>query len=495
VAIGRRALDILSVLAEARGRILTKDELLDAVWPGVFVEENVLQVHVAALRKALGPDAARLATIHGIGYRLELDAGGPGAVALRPGADQPDGADASLPGLQSMRSIAVLPMRLVGNSASSQAIIADALPHELIAELSRLRWLFVIARGSSFQFREPDPDIRNIGAALGARYCLTGTVEVDARQLAVTVELTDTRSLQVIWGDRFEAPLEGIHEVRSRIVADVIGNLELQIPLHEARAARFAPTEQLDAWGLYHLGLQRMFRFTRADNGAAATLFEQAVARDPLFARAHAGLSFTHFQNAFMHYEADEAGERGRARRHAELALDADGLDPFANLVMGRSLMLDKDLAASVPWIERALTLSPNYAQASYNRAFVANMMCDGAESERHTERALAQSPLDPLLYGMFAARSFSHALRGNYAEAASWSYRAAHAPNTHVMVMMIAVLCHSLAGQDAEAAKLADDVRARNPHITRADFFQSFPFENGEVRLLFSRELERCGF
>ena len=214
-------------------------------------------------------------------------------------------------------SIAVLPFRLIGD-AGPWAAVAEALPDELIIDLARLRWLFVTARGSSFRLRASDADMGEIGRLLGVRYCLTGAVEIRGTRLAVTVELVDTRDVGIVWAERFDGALDDVHRVREDIRSRVLTALEIQIPMHEAALARLNVSEDLDAWSAYHLGLQHMYRFNRQDNAAATALFQRAIASDPDFARAHAGLSFVHFQTAFLRNTDDIAGEAREARRFAE---------------------------------------------------------------------------------------------------------------------------------------------------------------------------------
>lgn len=467
----KKPLAVLSVLAEAAGSLVTKDELIEAIWPGQIVEESALQVHIVALRKALGVEADRLKTVHGIGYRLEVPPGAAGTVrAIR--SDQP--------------SIAILPLRIL-NCTDEYAFVAEALPHELIAELSRLRWLFVIARASSFRFRDSEPDMAHVGAALGVKYCLSGTMEQEGREIAATFDLVDTQSQRVVWGHRYAAPIERLGELRAAVVKSIIAALEFHIPVHEATLAGSSVTENLDAWSLYHLALQRVFRSTRVDNAAALALFAQAVARDPTFARAHAGLSFTHFQNAFMHYVRDRDAEAAAATRAAERALDLDAADPFANLVFGRAHWLNGDMAESLPWIERALTLNPNYAQAAYAHAFADVILCDGAEGQRQADHAMALSSIDPMHYAMLASRALSHAVRGEYGMAAAWSDRAARAPNSHVLITMIAMVCHTLAGRTDQARQWASVAKKTAPQMGKADFFRAFPFHDGETARAFS--------
>lgn len=166
--------------------------------------------------------------------------------------------------------------------------------------MAQWRWLFVTARGSSFRLRDLGADLGHVGRVLGVTYCLTGAVQLEGRSLTVMVELVDTRDAGVVWADRFTGKLDDVHAFRGAIRSQVLSALELQIPLHEAALARLTVSENLDAWSAYHLGLQHMYRFNRQDNAAAAALFSRAVAQDPSFARAHAGLSFVHFQTAFM---------------------------------------------------------------------------------------------------------------------------------------------------------------------------------------------------
>src|SRR5262249_29204396 len=145
----------------------------------------------------------------------------------------------------------------------------------------------------------------DIGRLLGVRYCLCGTAEVSNQHLLVTVELVDTFDDGIVWADRFSGRIDDVHAMRQEIRSQVLMALDIRIPMHEATLARLAVPDDLDAWSAYHLGLQHAYRFNRYDNAAAAQLFQRAVTLDPGFARAHAGLSFVHFQTAFLRYTAD----------------------------------------------------------------------------------------------------------------------------------------------------------------------------------------------
>jgi tetratricopeptide (TPR) repeat protein len=271
--------------------------------------------------------------------------------------------------------------------------------------------------------------------------------------------------------------------------------MEIQIPLHEAALARLTVSENLDAWSAYHLGLQHMYRFNRKDNAAAAALFQQAVTRDPGFARAHAGLSFVHFQTAFMRYSDDLAGEVALARRFAVRGLELDPIDPFVNFTMGRTFWLEGDLGSSLAWLERATSISPNYAQGVYARAWTESLAGRGIEGRRHVDLAMRLSPLDPLYYAMLATRAFTHMVMGEDADAADWAERAARSPGAHVLIALIAVAAHALAGDEHRATWWAANVRSRNPALIRADFFRAFPMKSEETTARLSNALARFGF
>jgi TolB-like protein len=484
---------LLSLLVENRERLVSKEEIIEKVWEGRIVSEAAVASRIKSARAVLGDDGKSqrfIKTIHGRGLRFVAEA----QVArgeIEGGGDPRPSAQLVHPSPRP--SIAVLPFRLVG-PAGAYAAVADALPDELIAELSRLRWLFVTARGSSFRLRAAEEGVGEIGRLLGVRYCLSGTVETAGASLAVTVELADTRDGGVVWGDHFAGAIDDVHTVREEIRSRILSALEIRIPLHEAALARLTVTEDLDAWSAYHLGLQHMYRFNRLDNAAATALFQQAIARDPDFARAHAGLSFVHFQTAFMRHTDDVAGEAALARQFAVRGLELDPLDPFVTFTMGRSYWLEGDLETSLAWLERSTSISPSYAQGIYARAWTESLAGLGLEGRRHVDLAMRLSPLDPLYYAMLATRALGHMVLGEDHAAAEWAERAARAPGAHVLIALIAAVAHALGGDAVRAANWAANVRERSPALTGRDFFRAFPMKPEGVAARVSNALLRLG-
>ena len=492
---------LLALLVENRERLVSKEEIIDKVWDGRVVSDAAVASRVKSVRQALGDSGKTqryVRTIHGQGYRFVADAKASRGTAARSAEVSTtlidDTGAAAQPGKPSRPSLAVLPFRLIGDGGR-YAALAVALPDELITELSRLRWLFITARASSFRLRASDTEFSDIGALLRVRYCLWGTVEVTDRSVVVTVELVDTADGGIVWADRFSGRIDEVHAMRADIRSSVLTALEIQIPVHEATLARLGGADNLDAWSVYHLGLQHMYRFNRVDNAAASVFFQRAVTLDPLFARAHAGLSFIHFQTAFMGYTNDIAGETSQARRFAERGLELDPLDPFVNFTMGRTYWLEGDLESSLGWLERATTISPHYAQGIYARAWTEALAARGNEARLHVDLAMRLSPLDPLRYGMLGTRAFTHMAVGENMEAADWAERAARSPGAHVLIAMIAAAAHVLNGDAMRAAYWAANVRERNSVLTRDDFCRAFPMKSDAMRVRVLQALVQLGF
>lgn len=486
---------LLALLVGNRERVISRDEIIEKVWDGRVVSDSAIDSRIKSVRRLLGDDGAAqrfIKTIHRKGFRFVADARVVGSSSL----ELVGSARAEIPaaGHGTRPSIAVLPFRRVG-AIGPHATLADALPHDLISDLARMRWLFVTARESSFRLRGAEAEPGEIGRLLDVRYYLSGSVEMIGNRLRVMVELIDTRDAGIVWAEQFAVAIGDVHQLREDIRAQTLAAMEIRIPLHEAAIARLSVSENLDAWSAYHLGLQHMYHFNRTDNAAALALFQRSIASDPGFARAHAGLSFVHFQNAFMRHTDDVDGEIALSRRFAIRGVELDPLDPFVNFAMGRSFWLEGDLESSLGWLERATTISPHYAQGLYARAWTESLAERSIESRRHVDLAMRLSPLDPLHYAMLGTRAFTHMMQGEDAEAAAWAERAARSPDAHVLIAMIAMVAHALAGNNTHAAAWSGNVRSRNPALGREDFFRAFPMQSVTTRARVSDVLASFGF
>lgn len=492
------AFQLLELLAENRERLVSKAELFEALWDGRAVSDAALSTCIKSARKAVEDTGDRqdiIKTVHGKGLRWMasvrvIEATKP-AAQIQP--EDMDVAEGTWLEAAARPTIAILPFDTIGTGETVETL-SVAIPHELIASIARLRWIAVIARGSSFRFHSRTGDNREIRETLGARYCLTGSVEVMGAQVAISVMLSNTADGEVIWADRFNAKTEDVHTVRETIISQVIFAIEVQIPLSEASKARLRTPENIDAWATYHLGLQSLYRFDENENDRAIALFEKAIALEPGFARAHGGLSFAHFKTAFMHYSDRRSVPLRAARAAADRAVELDPMDPFANFNMGRAMWLVGDLDSAKIWLDRSTSLSPNFAQGIYARAWTETVSGSSGIGRRLSDDARTLSPLDPMLYAMLGTRAMSLAMENRDAEAAEWAVRAANAPGAHDLISVIAAFTNELAGNHSEAALWAERVRASRQNITQRQFLRSFPFKDPAVRARFSDALKRQG-
>jgi TolB-like protein len=249
VALGSRALDLLRLLAGREGEAVSKAAMMAAVWPETAVEESNLTVQIASLRRVLDRDRAQgscIQTISGRGYRFT------GEVVRADGA-APTSAGLGLPGKP---SIAVLPFHNLSGDPE-QEYFADGMVEEIITALSRIRWLFVIARNSSFAYKGKTVDVKRAASELGVRYLLEGSVRKAGSRVRIAGQLIDTATGAHIWADRFDGALDDIFDLQDQVAASVAGAIEPKLLRSEIDRAVRKPTESLGAYDLYLRALAR----------------------------------------------------------------------------------------------------------------------------------------------------------------------------------------------------------------------------------------------
>jgi DNA-binding SARP family transcriptional activator len=371
-------------------------------------------------------------------------------------------------------SIAVMPF---AGRAGLRVGYADGLVHDVITRLAKLRSLFVIAQGTVFALHERNIDAEAAGRTLNVDYIVSGWVQTDGPNVTVAVELTETQNARIVWADVFTRKLDDaflvLDEIGNRIVASIASEIETA----ERNRAILKPPSSLDAWEAFHRGLWHMYRFERADNDRARQFFEMAVRLDPTFARAYAGLSFTHWQSAFQGW-APRAQEIDRAFEFAGQSMMADDRDPAAHWAMGRALWLRGRQDESIVELETAVDLSPNFALGHYSLAFVHAQGGDAQLAIRSADHSRHLSPFDPMLFAMLASRALALVRLGNFAEAAEWSRRAATRPNAHPHILGIAALCLALGGRPDEAGACVATIRRTLPNYSVEDFLKAFQIE-----------------
>jgi TolB-like protein len=316
VALEPKTLDVLTVLVRNAGRLVTKQQLLDAVWSGSFVAEGILSVHVARLRMALGgrdAGARYIETVPRSGYRFTatptLTLGGP-----RTTVDPP--------------SIAVLPFA-DRSAGSDQEWFSDGLSEEIINALTQVPGLKVTARTSAFAFRGKEQDITRIAEALRVRTILEGSVRRAGDRICVTANLISAEDGFHLWSERYDRALTDVVAIQDDIARAIA--TALQIRLIEAPAAPRAHTPNLSAYEAYLKGRHYLYKLTAEALRRSKQCFEQAITLDPEFVAAHVGLSEYFFTIGNMTGQNEAAPQ---ARLAAQRALDLDPAAPQAHALL-----------------------------------------------------------------------------------------------------------------------------------------------------------------
>ncbi len=397
------------------------------------------------------------------------------------------------PELPDRPSLAVLDFADIGTHPDG-AILARGLAVDLNSRLAQLPSLFVIARQSAARIDASRLTPREIGTKLGVRYLISGSTQRQAKRVRTTVTLMDASDESELWSEHFDRSLDDTFDVQDEITNSVIAAIEPAIEQAEMERALLKPPDSLSAWEFFHRGLWHCFRFTLKDNEIAHQLFTEAVRIDPRFARAYAGISFTHYSRAFLHAVPDVEREIQESLQAAKRAVDLDGRDAMGHWSLGRALFLSRQHDDALFAIDHSLAVNPNYAQGHYARGFVGIHAQMDDISLPSLDKAQRLSPFDPLLFAIKASRAISLANQGKHEEAASWSIRGTQEPNAHFHIYAVAAACLELAGRSEDARNNARWVLDRRPDYTVEMFRRSFPHKDETSRQPMLAALERAG-
>jgi DNA-binding SARP family transcriptional activator len=389
-------------------------------------------------------------------------------------------------------SIAVMPFVDRSSEADKRGGAGDALAYDVITRLAKLRSMFVIAQGTTFALRDRAIGPEEAGRMLNVDYVVSGSVRRTGRKFTVTADLIETRTARIVWAEVFDEKIDDTLDVLDEIGNRIVASVAHEIEMVERNRAILKPPNSLDAWEAHHRGLWHMYRFNKSDNERARQFFTQAVTLDPTFARAYAGLSFAHFQNAFLGWKKP-APEIDRAFDAAGKSLMVDDRDPAAHWAMGRAMWLRGGQDQAIMELERAVDLSPNYATAHYSLAFVHSQSGDPNAAISFSDHSRQLSPFDPLLFAMFGSRAISLARLGQYEEAAEWAMKAAARPNAHQHIMAIAALISGLAGRTQDANTYKARILERVPGYAMTDFLAAFRY-SPEAEALFKQAGKKVG-
>ncbi|MFB9268674.1 winged helix-turn-helix domain-containing tetratricopeptide repeat protein [Bradyrhizobium erythrophlei] len=485
----RQVFALLDYLIRNRDRVVSKDDLVDAIWDGRIVSDGALTTRLNAARHAIadsGQEQRLIKTLPRQGFRFvgvvqlaqESPADSP-AIALdgkdvsrlarpewpprreiRNELDAPSGAPGNMP------SVAVLPFANLSGD-KEQDYFSDGITEDIITELSRFSELFVIARNSSFTYKGKAVDIRQIGRELDVRYLLEGSIRRDGERVRITAQLIDVLTGGHRWAERYDRELKDIFAVQEDVARTIVAVLADHVYVAELEHAKCKPTENPGAYDLYLRGMAEAYKWTREGNEAALRLFYRAIELDPEFPTPYGAAAMRLSTRMGFGWIVDPDQEVAEVRRLARRVMQLGKNDAIAFVHIGHSLAyVAKDLVDGVALIDRALALNPNLGASWAHSGWSRLWLGEADLAIEHFGRAMRLSPVDPGKFWPQEGTAHAHFFAGRYDEAFGWAAMALRSrPDSHA-ALRIGAASGVLAGRCDEARRLVTRLHEVDPAL-----------------------------
>jgi adenylate cyclase len=475
VALRPKNFELLRYLVENPDRLVTKEELLKAIWPNVTVTDESPMRCVSEVRQAIGDSKqAIIATVPRCGYRftapvvrVAASAAAPGTAGVSPAPLQRAGETPAVPGRAGDRpSVAVLPFANLSGDPQ-QDYFSDGMTEDIITELSRFSDLLVIARNSSFQYKGKAIDIRQVGRELGARYVLEGSVRRSGDRIRITAQLVDALTGAHRWAEWYDRELHDAFAVQDEMARTIVALLAAHVNRAETERVLLKPPAAWGAYDYYLRGAEAFClhsnSFTKVSLYDARRLLEQSLAIDPGYARAAAMLSWTHLRAYGEPFDGDYLNPAtvDRALELAEMAVHLDARLPQARAQLGFVLLYKHRRDDALAEFRRAFAFDPNFIDYRYARALIY-----AGEPARAIKVLKANMRLDPF-QPVHAFMGEANYMLKRYGEAVRWFRECvSRLPNAQWARVWLASAYAQL-GQLEEARAEAAEALRINPGFT----------------------------
>ncbi len=451
--------DLLAFLVRNHDRVVSRDEIIEAVWSGRIVSESAISSRINALRKALGDDGATqrlVRTVHGRGFRF-------GAV---PEAAPAASAGAAAPDAARKPSIAVLPFEVLSDSPEL-GYFADGIAEDILNALSRFHELAVIARNSSFTFKGRNVPAHDVAESLGVKYLLLGSVRQVGSHIRVAVQLIEAASDRALWSDRYDGELTDIFSVQDDIAAKAVTAIAPQTQYHEMSAAFRKKATDLSDWERVMRARWHMDKYSREDTDTALAILAEVVKAAPDLALAHSTAAVCHYHKMLNAWCDDPLAEIRAAELAARRAVTLDAYDAGALAVLGLAAMWGYRFDESFDLLNEAVAKNPNLASA-YGFLCTAHG-CRGelAEALAAFDRAILLSPADPTRTLWMAGKGIALILDRQYEAALENAAKTLQVDPDYGPALRQRVCSLSHLGRIDEAKEALGQLLARMPHLT----------------------------
>ena len=463
--------DLLFYFARHPNRVIGKDELIENVWKGRIVSDAALNSRINSARRAVGETGEKQVLIRtiprrGFLFAADVKTQSHQAASLASVATQVTPLNLALP---DKPSIAVLPFQNLSGDPE-QEYFADGVVEDIITGLSRIKWLFVIARNSSFTYKGQAVDVKRVGRELGVRYVLEGSVRKAGERLRINSQLVEAETGVHLWAERYDSRLGDIFALQDEITLNAVGAIEPSLRDAEIERVKRKRPDNLDAYDLVLRAIPNVYVLMPEAAAKAVPLLEQAIALDDNYASAHGWLAWCR-QFLFLRGGFKES-DRTAAIRHARAAV-THGRDDATALALSAHVigLLGHDHITAREAFERALALSPSSALTLFLGGIVLAYAGEAERAIDWAERGLRLSPIDRLAVAGHQAVAIGHFLRGRYEEAANAARRAVLSnPSFSVTLSLLAAALAKL-GRTEEARAAATQALTLQPSFSLSGY------------------------
>jgi TolB-like protein len=497
VPVAPQVFDLLDYLIRNRERVVSKDDLINVIWNGRIVSDAALTTRLNVARSTIGDSGEEqrlIKTLPRKGFRFV------GQVREAQGRTGAEVADNSVEPpkpaltLSNKASVAVLPFANL-SSDPEQEYFADGVVEDITMALSRFRWLFVIARNSSFTYKGRAVNVKQVGRELGVRYVLEGSVRKDGNRVRIAGQLIDAETGAHLWADHFDGALEDMFDLQDHVTSSVVGAIAPKLQRAEIKRAKRKPTENLDAYDYYLRGLASAHRWTPDANDEALQLFCKAIEFDPRLACAYGMAAWCYMQRKARGWMIEHVKETAEATRLARKAVRLGGDDPVALCMGGYALaFVAQEFDDAAAFMDRGLVVNPNLAQAWLLSGWLRVWRGEPDLALDHVAHAMRLSPLDPSIYGMHGAMAYAHFLANRYDMASSCAEKAMREHPTFLLAICISAASNALAGRLEPAQRGIARALKLNPDLNASNLRDLAPFRRAEDLATFAKGLRKAG-
>lgn len=466
VSIEPQVFTLLTYLIDNRNRVVSKDELIDAVWEGRIVSNATLISRINSARRAVGDngkDQNVIRTIARRGFRFvaPLDCDSAEAPKTVDAVEMPVAKQT-----EPLPSIIVLPFANVGDDAEHEHL-SSGITEDIITALSRIRWLFVISPRSAFTFSPSPADLPSVTRELSVRYVLQGSLRVSSNRVRITARLVDGTSDQTIWAERFDGELVEIFDLQDEITSSIISSLVPELSLAETQRARRKRVENLNAWDHYLRALNQMHKLGPEAHHLAKAELKKSIDADPTFAAAHAGLAWCFVLDAILGWADSGRAAIDRALDCGRTAVALDEDDPRASCALAAVYSWTSHQKKAAAAAQRAIELDPNMPEAHGMLGYALGFEGKGDDAIAPLERALRGSPRDHIQWLWHQGIANAHFAEERYEDAIVWAKKAAERRPNWIFGYAIAASSFGLLEKREEAAASMERILAFHPNYS----------------------------